>query len=175
MKTTSLPADDRRRPLVLVDPDGPVVSHISLVGDTYTVLVSGKDTKGNYCLIDMHIPPGGGPPPHRHNFEESFTVLTGELEVSFRDEKLVVRSGQTAQIPANAPHQFKNRSSSSVRLLCICAPAGLEEFFAALGTPVPSRTTSLPPPDPALLTAAKAKAERLAPRFQTEFLPIDSH
>src|SRR5882724_11453819 len=107
MKTTSLPADDLRRPLVLVDPDGPVVSHINLVGDTYTVLVSGKDTKANYCLIDMHIPSGGGPPPHRHNFEESFTVLTGKLEVSFRDEKLVVRSGQTAQIPANAPHQFK--------------------------------------------------------------------
>jgi quercetin dioxygenase-like cupin family protein len=26
-------------------------------------------------VIDMHVPPGGGPPPHRHDFEEMFTVL----------------------------------------------------------------------------------------------------
>jgi hypothetical protein len=26
----------------------------------------GKDTGGRYCLTDMHVPLGGGPPPHRH-------------------------------------------------------------------------------------------------------------
>jgi len=30
--------------------------------------ISGDDTKGRYCLIDMHVPPGGGPPPHRPRF-----------------------------------------------------------------------------------------------------------
>ena len=52
--------------------------HIGLVGDTYTILVTGRDTEGKYTLIDMHVPPGGGPPPHRHDFEEMFTVLDGE-------------------------------------------------------------------------------------------------
>lgn len=44
-------------------------------------------------LIDMHVPPGGGPPPYRHDFEESFTLLEGELEVTFRGSRRVVRAG----------------------------------------------------------------------------------
>ena len=36
-----------------------------MVGDTYTILLSGEDTDGRYCLIDMLVPPGGGPGPHR--------------------------------------------------------------------------------------------------------------
>ncbi len=32
----------------------------------------------------MQIPPGGGPAPHRHDFEETFSVLEGEVVVTFR-------------------------------------------------------------------------------------------
>lgn len=42
-----------------------------MVGDTYTILLSGKDTAGRFALIDMLIPGGSGPPPHRHDFEET--------------------------------------------------------------------------------------------------------
>jgi hypothetical protein len=66
----TIPADDPERKLTIAWSDNPNVPHIGLVGDTYTILVGGKDTAGRYCLIDMHIPPGGGPPPHRHDFEE---------------------------------------------------------------------------------------------------------
>jgi quercetin dioxygenase-like cupin family protein len=52
----------------------------------------------------MHVPPGGGPPPHRHDFEEMFTVLDGEVRVTFRGETLVARVGETINVPANAPH-----------------------------------------------------------------------
>ena len=52
----ALPADDPKRTLTLAQPDK--LPHIGLVGDTYTVTVSGEDTKGRFCLIDMHIPPG---------------------------------------------------------------------------------------------------------------------
>ena len=84
---TAIPSDDPARKLTLARPDDPNLSHIGLVGDTYTILVAGKDTQGRYCLIDMHIPPGGGPPPHRHDFEEMFSVLEGEIEASFRGKK----------------------------------------------------------------------------------------
>src|SRR5437762_1326657 len=61
-----------------------------------------------FCL--MMIPPGGGPGPHRHDFEESFTILEGEIETNFRGRQSVVRAGETINIPANAPHSFKNVS-----------------------------------------------------------------
>lgn len=35
-------------------------------------------------MIDMHIPPGGGPPPHRHDFEEILILLEGEMEARLR-------------------------------------------------------------------------------------------
>ena len=73
-----IPTDDLQRKLAVARPNEDLtLPHIGLAGDTYTILLSGKDTDGRYCLIDMHIPPGGGPPPHRHDFEESFTLLEG--------------------------------------------------------------------------------------------------
>ena len=81
---SSIPADDPGRALTVADPDGAGVPHISVAGGTYTILVSGEQTAGRYCLVDMLVPAGGGPPPHRHDFEEMFTLLEGELEFTFR-------------------------------------------------------------------------------------------
>ena len=144
--------------------------HIGLVGDTYTILLSGKDTAGRYCLIDMYVPPGGGPPPHRHDYEESFTVLEGEVEMVFRGVKATVRAGEVASIPANAPHRFKNESQGAARLLCVCSPAGLDELFVALGVPVATRTTPPPRLSAAEQAAFREKAAALAGRYRTEFL-----
>jgi mannose-6-phosphate isomerase-like protein (cupin superfamily) len=166
----SLPPDDLSRPLVLADIDDKNAPHIGLVGDTYTVLLSGKDTSGRFCLIDMHIPPGGGPPPHRHDFEESFIIIEGEIEATFRGTKTVACPGQTLHIPANAPHQFRNQGNQPVRLLCICSPSGQEDFFAEVGVKVATRTTPPPPLDEKAQAEFRAKAEALAPKYKTEFL-----
>src|ERR1700737_384813 len=132
-----IPADDPGRALTHVNPDtDDSLPHLGVVGDTYTILVSGADTAGRYTLIDMHVPPGGGPPPHRHDFEEMFTILDGEIELTFRGEAQRASAGSTVNIPANAPHSFKNKSNQPVRLLCMCTPAGQEEFFVAVGDPL---------------------------------------
>ena len=166
----SLPSDDLTRPLALAQVDGDKVVHIGLVGDTYTITVSGKDTDGRYCVIDMHIPPGGGPPPHRHDFAETFVVLEGQVEATFRGQKSTVRQGDTISIPANAPHQFQNVSSQSARLLCICSPAGLDEFFLRVGTPVATRTTRPPQLDKSEQAAFIDKLMKLSPEYRTEVL-----
>ncbi len=166
-----LPPDDLTRHLAVARPnEDQSLPHLGIVGDTYTLLLTGRDTAGRFCLIDMHIPPGGGPPPHRHNFEESFLLLEGELDATFRGQKYLVRAGQTINIPANAPHQFRNASDAPVRLLCICSPAGQEDFFLEVGVPVETRTTAPPKLDDAAQAAFRAKLEALAPKYQTELL-----
>ena len=66
-----IPPDDPARKLAAASPDrDESLEHLGVVGDTYTILLSGRDTAGRYTLIDMHVPPGGGPPPHRHDFED---------------------------------------------------------------------------------------------------------
>jgi hypothetical protein len=56
-------------------------------------------------------------------------------------------------------------------MLCVCAPAGQEQFFLTLGARVGSRTA----PPPALSAAEqadlRARAAALAPQYRTEFLP----
>jgi quercetin dioxygenase-like cupin family protein len=168
---TTIPADDPERNLKLARSDDPNLPHIGLVGDTYTILVAGHDTGGRYCLIDMHIPPGGGPPPHRHDFEEMFSVLEGEIEATFRGKKTIIRAGETINIPANAPHQFQNKSGQPARLLCLCSPAGQEEFFKEVGVAVATRTTSPAPLDEQAEAAFVAKVKALAPKYRTELLP----
>jgi hypothetical protein len=70
----------------VANPEDPKMRHISVAGGTYTILVTGAETGGRYCLIDMLVPPGGAPPPHRHDFEEMFTILDGAIELTFRGE-----------------------------------------------------------------------------------------
>src|ERR1035437_901918 len=95
----AIPADDLTRALAMTRVDGDAVAHIGLVGDTYTVIVSGKDTGDRFCVIDMHVPPGGRPGPHRHDFDETFIVLEGEIEVTFRGGKSTVRAGEPVNVP----------------------------------------------------------------------------
>ena len=166
-----IPADDPRRVLTHVTPDtDESLPHLGVVGDTYTILVSGDETAGRYTLIDMYVPPGGGPPPHRHDFEEMFNVLDGEIEFTFRGVTAVATAGETINVPANAPHVFRNGSERPARLLCLCSPAGQEEFFKEVGVPVARRTEGPPALDDAATAAFIAKAIALAPKYRTELL-----
>lgn len=171
-RTTKVPPDDLSRHLTVARPDDDqTLPHIGLVGDTYTILVGGDDTAGKYTLIDMHVPPGGGPPPHRHDFEEMFTVLEGEVAVTFRGETMIARAGETINVPANAPHAFTNAGNTPSRLLCLCAPAGQDEFFTLVGQAVGTRTQAPPPLDADQQEAFIAKSQQLAPQYLTELLP----
>lgn len=65
VRTTSpLAADDPTRELAIARSGDEALVHLAVVGDTYTVL-SGEQTDGRFAMLDMLIPPGGGPPPHR--------------------------------------------------------------------------------------------------------------
>jgi uncharacterized cupin superfamily protein len=99
-----------------------------------------------------------------------FTVLEGEIETTFRGKHSTVRAGQAINIPANAPHQFQNKSKEAARLLCVCSPAGQEEFFLQVGVPVATRTTPPPAPDASAQEAMKANVEALARKYKTELL-----
>jgi quercetin dioxygenase-like cupin family protein len=166
-----IPADDLTRQLTYARPDADdSLEHLGVVGDTYTILVSGRDTAGRYTLIDMYVPPGGGPPPHRHDFEEMFSILDGEIAFTFRGQPTVAHAGETVNVPANAPHVFTNASDRPARLLCLCSPAGQEDFFREIGVPVARRTAPPPPLDKQAAAAMMAKAIALAPKYRTELL-----
>jgi quercetin dioxygenase-like cupin family protein len=165
-----LPADDPDRRLTVVSPDDDGALLISLAGAVYTILITGEQTDGRYCLIDMRIPDGSGPPPHRHDFEEMFTILDGALDFTFRGVTTRIAAPATVNIPANAPHSFKNASGQTVHMLCMCTPAGQEEFFLAVADRLVSRSSQPPNLSETERTKRGEKAVALAAQYRTEFL-----
>lgn len=165
-----LPSDDPNRALTLAQPASGSLIHLGIAGGTYTILVSGKDTGGRFCVIDMYVPPGGGPPPHRHDFEETFVLLEGNIVFSCRAETFSTQAGDTVNIPSNAPHRFHNISREPARLLCICSPAGQDEFFMEIGVRVDGPRVSAPKPDEAEQKRIVTKIKELAPKYRTELL-----
>ena len=56
-----LPDDDPSRALTIAQAETDSgLPHVALVGDVYTILVTGEQTGGRYALIDVFVPPGGG-------------------------------------------------------------------------------------------------------------------
>jgi hypothetical protein len=94
----------------------------------------------------------------------------GTVEQRARSDELCTESGDTINVPANAPHVFRNATDEPARLLCLCSPSGQEEFFAAVGVPVANRTQAPSALDAAATAAFIAKAQALAPRYRTELL-----
>jgi quercetin dioxygenase-like cupin family protein len=146
--------------------------NISVVGDTYRILVSGKQTGGAFATIDMLIPPGGGPGPHAHaNFQESFYVIEGEIEVKSEGSAYMAKKGSFVSIPKGGiVHCFKNKSDKIAHLLCMVVPSGLEEFFMEIGQPVAIGEFLPPPPMDA---ASISKLQGLAEEYGQKVYPPD--
>ena len=141
---------------------------LSIAGNAYQIIISGAETDGKFAIIDMLVPPGGGPVPHAHpDFQESFYVLEGEVQFKTETEKYTATKGAFISIPQNGPiHCFKNTSNAPARLLCTVAPSGLEEFF----TEVAAVTADLSgPPD----ENTKQKLSALSEKYGQRIYPPD--
>jgi quercetin dioxygenase-like cupin family protein len=109
------------------------------------VLLRSEETDGVVSVIE--VASSGerpGPPFHRHDFDEAFYVLEGELTFRLRDEVFARRSGELAFAPRNVPHTYANLSGRPARALIVCTPAGFERMFDKSG-PFPEVVKLGPP------------------------------
>ena len=103
-----------------------------------SIFVSGEDTGGAYCLLDLRVAPGKGVPRHTHTSEdEAYLVLSGELEAIVGDQVFTLRAGETLIAPRNIPHQLRNSGTIANHYLIMFSPAGFEEFLKATSVPAP--------------------------------------
>jgi quercetin dioxygenase-like cupin family protein len=157
-------------PVITVDAEAG--QSLSIVGDTYRTLLGSEQTSGAFAVIDMLIPPGGGPGPHAHaGFQESYFVVEGEVVFKTKEQTYTARKGAFVSIPkGGVVHDFKNESATEAHLLCIVVPAGLDKFFQEIGQPVATGTFLPPPPmDP----AAQKKLQAIAEKYGQQVFPPD--
>jgi quercetin dioxygenase-like cupin family protein len=109
------------------------------------VLLRSEQTDGVVSVIE--VASSGerpGPPFHRHDFDEAFYVLEGELTFRLRDEVFTRGPGELAFAPRNVPHTYGNLSGRPARALIVCTPAGFERMFDKSG-PFPEVVKLGPP------------------------------
>jgi quercetin dioxygenase-like cupin family protein len=134
---------------------------IAVVGDVYRFLATGDQTDGRYALWEAIVPPGGGPPPHRHSREsESFWILAGELEFRVDERRIVAGPGTFVHLEPGTKHSFRNESAKTARMLIQVVPAGLERMFLEVGVRLNSPDDPVPPIDPQEPARLLAAAER---------------
>ncbi len=112
-----------------------------------TLKATAQSTGGAYGLVESLAPAGSGPPLHVHHREdEAFWILEGTLTVRCGDQTFTAGPGSYAFLPRDIPHTFVVEGDSPARILSICSPGGLEQYFVASGRPAES--LGLPPPSP---------------------------
>ncbi|SEI40832.1 Cupin domain-containing protein [Dyadobacter koreensis] len=161
----------KESPLIITPEQG---RSISVMGGNYRILVTGKHTAGAFATIDMLIPPAGGPGPHSHpDFQETFYVVEGQVEVKSEAGTHIATKGSYVIIPKGGiVHQFKNKSDKIVHLLCTVVPSGLEEMFEEMGEPVgPGEFLPLPVMDQKMQQHMKMLAEKFGQKlFPPDYL-----
>ena len=108
-----------------------------------SVCLSGPDTGGAYCLLEVSLAPGMGVPRHTHTREdESYFVLAGELEVIIGGGSFVLKPGDSLVAPRDIPHQLRNSGHVESHYLLIFWPSGFEGFLEATAVPAPDNAVA---------------------------------
>jgi quercetin dioxygenase-like cupin family protein len=100
------------------------------------VLVSGDESEGAFCVLELTIQPRGGATAlHTDHWVEVFHVLEGDVEWTLEQNGELVTwhagPGDTVRVPRDAKHRFAGAGTTPSKMLIVGTPE-LEEFFRAL-------------------------------------------
>jgi quercetin dioxygenase-like cupin family protein len=106
---------------------------LNVLGDNQNIKLTGKDTNGQFTLIEQNNEPGVGIPPHIHeNEDEVFQVIQGKVEMKIGEQITILNSGDLIFCPKGIPHSWKVIGESNARAMLSIFPAGLENMFEEL-------------------------------------------
>ena len=110
-----------------------------LLGMLETVKISGRETGGEYGLLEIVAPEGVGSPWHVHPEEDEwFYVLEGEMTFWVAETRHTLKAGSFAFGPKGVPHTFYAEAGGG-RALVGFAPMQFEGFLREVGEPAPER------------------------------------
>ncbi len=86
-----------------------------------TERIEGADHGATISLILDQSDPGSGPRLHRHAYDETLVVVTGNVDFQAGDERHTAGAGDVVIVPAGVPHKFTSQGPGRSRLVCIHA------------------------------------------------------
>jgi quercetin dioxygenase-like cupin family protein len=123
---------------------------LNVLGIKVTVLASNTATQA-YEITRQQGEAGIGPPPHSHNWDESFYVVAGEVEFTCSGNTVVCSPGTLVHVPAGTVHSFRYLADGC-DVLEITGQGGIAtQMFTAVSREIPPG----PPEVPKLLEVLK--------------------
>jgi quercetin dioxygenase-like cupin family protein len=97
------------------------------------VKLSSRQTNGELCLIEDTLKPGFHLARHHHKrMTEVFYMLSGEMELLFDDETIILREGDTITVPPNVWHEARCKDGG--KMLTIFKNGEFDIFLKELST-----------------------------------------
>jgi quercetin dioxygenase-like cupin family protein len=93
-------------------------------------------------IFDTKGVAGGGPPPHKHKWEEIYVVLSGEMDVFVDGKTTRLGAGQFAHVPADTPHGYTTLTDT--HFLTIVSKGNAAKFFKEVADEVPMNPPDIP-------------------------------
>jgi quercetin dioxygenase-like cupin family protein len=118
------------------------------MGYLMTWLAGGKDTNGQFSLVEVVARRGTEGPPHTHaNEDEAYYLLEGEMTFDVGGQTIEAGPGDYVWLPRGVQHAPAAKTPE-IRTLILITPAGLEEAFKQLSEPAQAPTLPPPPEGP---------------------------
>jgi quercetin dioxygenase-like cupin family protein len=108
---------------------------LKVVGEEITVLASGAQT-GSYEIFRQAGPEGSGPPPHKHEWDEAFVVVKGEIEFGVGGETSIAAPGTLVHLPAGTVHWFRFLKGGG-EMISMTSREGASAAFADIDREMP--------------------------------------
>src|SRR5689334_15241655 len=104
---------------------------LDVIGLRITVLVSGEDSKDQRVTLQGGDE-GVGPPPHSHDWDESFFVSSGQIQFTCGGQTTMCGPGTLVYVPANTVHAFAFGPGGGEMVEITGSRSGAVELFTAL-------------------------------------------
>jgi len=124
---------------------------LNVLGVRITVLASNTQTRG-YEITLQSGDEGIGPPPHRHDWDESFYVLRGTVDIVIEGQAVACGPGTLVHVPAGTVHGYRYCAGGGEMLEITGKGGRATRMFTDLSKRIPPG-----PPDLPLVTAALAE------------------
>lgn len=128
------------RPFVVTPQD---VHAINVLGVRITVLAANTATQG-YEITLQEGDEGAGPPPHSHDWDESFYVLRGAVEIDCAGERRTLRAGSFVHVPRGTVHGYRFGPGGGGMLEIASAGGAATRMFTNVGREFPTAGGDLP-------------------------------
>lgn len=114
----------------------------NVVGEKITVLASSTATQGYEVFLQQGLE-GSGPPPHCHDWDESFYVTKGIIGIGYGDHVLAASTGTFVHVPAGTIHYFRFGSGGGEMISLTSHGGNASRLFARIDEAVPPGTADL--------------------------------